>query len=69
MKNSFKILNFLGALLIKLIFYLAVSIIFIWLFYWAGIINGFGWKYAVVMALGLLFLRIFLSEILLKPEK
>ena len=68
MSNKHKISSFLGALLVKLLFYFAISIFFVALFYWSGMIKGFNWKYAVVLAIGLLSLRIFLSEILVKPK-
>jgi len=69
MKNKEKIGSFLGALLVKLAYYFVISVIFMLLFWWAGIISGFNWKYAVVLALGMLFLRIFISEIFVKEEK
>jgi len=69
MKSLHKITSFLGALLIKAIFYFAVSLVFVWLFLWAGMIEKFSWKYAVVLTIGMLFLRIFLSEILVRTEK
>jgi len=69
MTNVNKISAFLGALIVKFIFYLAVSCVFILLFWWAGIIDWFSWKYTIVLALGLLFMRIFISEIIVRPEK
>lgn len=69
MKHLDNIYSFLGALAVKFIFYFAVSCIFILLFWWAGIITWFSWRYTLVMALGLLFMRIFISEIVLKPDK
>jgi len=69
MKNKEKVSSFLGALLVKAVYYFAFSAVFILLFWWAGIIDGFKWKYAVVMMLGLLFLRIFIAEIAAKAEK
>ncbi len=69
MTNANKLSAFFGALLVKFIFYVAVSCVFVLLFWWAEIIEWFSWKYVIVMALGLLFLRIFISEIVVKTEK
>ena len=69
MSNSNKIASFLGALAVKLVMYVAVSCVFMLLFWWAGIIKNFSWKYVAIMALGILFLRIFMAEILVKPDK
>lgn len=69
MKNNQKIFSFLGALFVKLVTYFAISVIFVLLFYWSGMIEKFNWRYAVVLAVGLLFLRIFLSEIIVKTDK
>ncbi len=68
MKHLNNIVNFLGALLVKFAFYFLASVLFILLFWWAGIIEGFFWKYAVVLALGILFLRIFIAEIFVKMD-
>ncbi len=69
MKNSNKIATFLGALAVKLLTYVAVSCVFVLLFWWSGIIGNFSWKYVIIMALGILCLRIFMAEILVKQDK
>jgi len=69
MSATNKIGSFLGALLVKFAVYLAVSCVFALLFWWAGITSFFSWKYALVMAAGLLYLRIFIAEILIKMER
>jgi len=69
MKNSEKVSGFLGSLIVKAVYYFAFSAVFVLLFWWAGIIDSFKWKYAIVMMLGLLFLRIFIAEIFVKQDK
>ncbi len=68
MNKKQKIAVFAGALLVKFVFYLGISFIFVLLFWWAGITQNFNWKHVLVLALGLLFLRIFLSEILVRES-
>ena len=64
-----RLADFSGALLVKFIVYIAVACVFILLFWWSGIIENFSWKYVLVLALGLLFLRIFIAEIFIKSER
>jgi len=69
MKNSEKIAVFFGTLLIKGLFYFVISIAFILLFWWAGITSSFNWRYVVVLTLGLMFLRVFIAEIVVGQGK
>ncbi|MBW3023171.1 hypothetical protein KY308_03640 [Candidatus Woesearchaeota archaeon] len=63
------IIHFTSALLVKVIVYFIMSLIFVYLFLWAGVIEKFNVKLAVVITIILLFLRIFISEIFIKSEQ
>jgi len=60
--------NFIAALLVKLVVYFIVSLTYILIFLWAGIIKTFSWKYAAALTIVLLGVRIFIAEIFVKSE-
>ena len=61
--------RFSAALLVKLFTYFIVSLVYVFLLLWAGIISYYNWKYVVLLTITLLFFRVFISEIFVKSER
>ena len=60
--------RFSAALIVKLFTYFIVSLVYVFLLLWAGIISYYNWKYVVLLTITLLFFRVFISEIFVKSE-
>jgi len=58
--------SFMSALLVKLAAYFLISLLYVLLILWAGIIENFSWRYVIVLTVTLLLIRIFLAEIFIK---
>jgi len=59
-------IRFSAALLVKLFTYFIVSLVYVFLLLWAGIIKNYNWKYVMLLTISLLFLRAFIAEIFVK---
>lgn len=62
-------INFIAALLIKTITYFVISLLYLLILLWAGVIKTFSWKYVIALSTGLLLFRIFIAEVFIKTEK
>jgi hypothetical protein len=62
MSKWFLIKNIVAALLIKTVFYAAVSAFMIWLFSWADIISSYSWRYVLAMTVSLLLFSVMFSR-------
>ena len=62
-------IRFSAALLVKLFTYLIVSLVYVFLLLWAGLIKSYNWKYVVLLTITLLFFRVFIAEVFVKTER
>ena len=62
MKSKVLFLNLAASFLVKFAFYLIISIIYVWLLSFAGIISEFKWAYVLVG-----IVTLFIISIMFKP--
>ena len=62
-------IRFVSALLVKLFTYFIVSLVYVFLLLWVGIIKNYNWKYVILLTITLLFFRVFIAEIFVKSER
>jgi len=62
-------IKFTAALIVKLFTYFVVSLVYVFLLLWAGVIQYYNWRYVILLTITLLFFRVFVAEIFIKSEK